>query len=317
MKILSTLSKDLSLYERIKRKIYRLFSNKVIWRPDYVVANIEVTNYCNLACTTCVNPILKRKKGLMTMDIFQKSLEVCKDDNIQKVKLYMHGEPFVHPEYMEMLKMACFKNFPSVSTSTNGMLLNEKIIDELLDIGISKIQYSFSGWDQESYEKVYKKGSFDKAIENITLINKKIKQKNLPLTTLDVNGLANKDDLKTIQHCEEFLLRLELDPTQFRIHSPGNFGGYVSTKNKRIDLHNLPTYCGKLDKRVGVYWDGNITACGCSDPNGELIIGHINKDRFSSLRRSEKYQRLVRCFEKRELNKIPICYNCRSLPPAL
>ena len=68
---------------------------------------LEPTNICNLRCPLCLtgNGTLNRPKGMMSLALFKK---ICKDvqDKIGMLILWNQGEPFINPDFYEMLKIA-------------------------------------------------------------------------------------------------------------------------------------------------------------------------------------------------------------------
>ncbi len=98
---------------------------------------LEITNICNLDCTFCHKT--KRDKKLMSLDEFN----ILTDKLQGKAKfLYFHlmGEPTIHPNLSDFIKISKQKGFLPVIT-TNGSLLS-KIGDSLISAGPHKISIS-------------------------------------------------------------------------------------------------------------------------------------------------------------------------------
>ena len=95
------------------------------------IHQIEITNRCNLACIYCVHRIMKRKQEDMTLDIFEKTLELCKflwrRGTQQELWLHGLGESLLHPEFLTYCELAR-KKLPGliIRVSTNGVDLTKE-----------------------------------------------------------------------------------------------------------------------------------------------------------------------------------------------
>ena len=110
--------------------------------------NIEFANQCNLRCQFCSLDHLKSKQ-LITPDILEKFLSGFIYDKryrkIKRINLYNGGEVLLHPKRMEMLTIIKkYKalahemgyGFPEIHLLTNGMLLREKLAEEIIDLNV-------------------------------------------------------------------------------------------------------------------------------------------------------------------------------------
>ena len=97
---------------------------------------VETTNFCNASCIFCSYPDMKRKKGVMSLQMFQKVV----DDYVQMgggpVSLTpLEGEPLLDPILLERLEI--LKKYPEmqqVVVTTNGIAL-DKYSDQEANIG--------------------------------------------------------------------------------------------------------------------------------------------------------------------------------------
>jgi MoaA/NifB/PqqE/SkfB family radical SAM enzyme len=82
---------------------------------------VEITNVCNLTCSIC--PGTKRKPSFMSPESFEAILKKIKPFTDY---LYLHvmGEPLLHPELHELLKICETLQF-QVNIATNGVLIKK------------------------------------------------------------------------------------------------------------------------------------------------------------------------------------------------
>ena len=132
---------------------------------------IEPTSFCNLKCKMCSRSAwFDEKIGEMEESLFNKIIEEVKD--IESVHTIFFGgiaEPFAHSNLLSMVKKAKETN-KKVELITNGLLLNENSIRELINLNIDTIWVSVDGCDMESYSHIRVGGNFDKINKNLKLI---------------------------------------------------------------------------------------------------------------------------------------------------
>ena len=92
---------------------------------------VEITNICNMRCSFCHGH--SRQPRTMTALEFAHILEQL-EGKTQYVYYHLMGEPLLHPQLPELMKMAAQAGFKSVLT-TNGTLLSKRG-DALLQAGI-------------------------------------------------------------------------------------------------------------------------------------------------------------------------------------
>ena len=125
-----------------------LIKKPIVWGYPPIVM-IEPTNYCNLMCPMCPtgNGTLKRQKGYMAFETFQKLVDEIYEDSFMLL-LWNQGEPFLNPDFYKMIEYADSKKLLTMSsTNANIMPVAEKIINSKLDILI----FSMDGITQETY----------------------------------------------------------------------------------------------------------------------------------------------------------------------
>lgn len=140
--------------------------------------SINILHKCNLKCYHCVssfeNPYIKNAR-LMLAKTFA---WLKKIKGLEKIELDSSGEIFLEYDLLKkLLKTFSTENTKTIVFTTNGMLLNEKIIKELKEISEkTHINYCFlvsvDGITKQTYEAVRIGGNFEKVIENICLLKK-------------------------------------------------------------------------------------------------------------------------------------------------
>jgi MoaA/NifB/PqqE/SkfB family radical SAM enzyme len=66
---------------------------------------VEVTNKCNFNCQMCIRRVWKAKLQDLNLDLYKK-IAKSSFPFLRKLILYGLGEPFVNPNFPEMLRIA-------------------------------------------------------------------------------------------------------------------------------------------------------------------------------------------------------------------
>ena len=111
------------------------------------IIEVKPLTGCNLNCIFCsVNEGINQKKDIIVeceylVDEFRKLAKI-KEHPIE-ANIGPQGEPLLYPKLVELIRE--IKNTPNVETisiNTNGATLNPKLIDELAEAGLSRINLS-------------------------------------------------------------------------------------------------------------------------------------------------------------------------------
>jgi radical SAM protein with 4Fe4S-binding SPASM domain len=133
-------------------------------KNDPVIANIEITTYCNLKCQFCARSRLKKANTHMTFATFRNILAVL--PNTYQIVLVGLGEPLIHPQLGEFIQYA--KSLKKrVGLVTNAMLLTPETSVRLLEAGLDSIAFSLDSADP-NLSTLFRQGTdLPKVISNI------------------------------------------------------------------------------------------------------------------------------------------------------
>ena len=254
---------------------------------------IEPTNTCNLRCTFCfVTEGMTREGGFMEFDLFKKII----DDSPDLEHLCMHnwGEPLLHKDIFKMIEYAKNKGVNYVVMNTNGTLLTDKMIDQIVDSKLDIIRFSIDG-SAETFKRV--RGVELKKIEQNINKLKNVKETRRPELKMGVVFTIEEDtegDVEDyITHWKQIVDHVRLQPKL--ITSP------------RTEV--CPEPFGKDYGKLVVLWDGRVIPC-CVDYNANLMIGSVQNDTVPNLWKNEKMDLLREQHLKGEFPDT--CANCNE-----
>lgn len=129
---------------------------------------VEITNKCNLNCSTCMRNVWDIAYGNMSQATFERILAGLAGLP-RKPELFFggYGEPLSHPACLEMIAQAKNAGHP-VSLISNGILLTADITRRLIELGLERLWVSLDGASAECYVDVRLGDALPVIIENLT-----------------------------------------------------------------------------------------------------------------------------------------------------
>lgn len=132
-----------SLGEKIRARIATLRHPVLDW------LQFEVTTRCNAACTYCPHTVYRQNwtNTDMPLELFKTLAPAMR--KAKMVHLQGWGEPFLHPDIFSMIRFAKQQGC-RVSTTTNGMCLDDARIDDILSSGLDILAFSLAGFGEKN-----------------------------------------------------------------------------------------------------------------------------------------------------------------------
>ena len=301
-------------------------TRKVIHRGFPFALSIEPTNCCNLHCPECPSGLktLTRDRGYIDRDLFVKIIDQL-NSSLLYLTFYFQGEPFLHPEFFEMVKYAREKNI-FVSTSTNGHFLSDFNAKASIASGLDQLIISLDGIDQESYSLYRKGGSFDKVIEGIrkiTALKKELRSKTPKVVLQFLVLKSNQHQVEQVKNLgrELGVDKVSVKSAQFYdfekgnplMPDPGRHSRYRKIKLNGDSFlyvlkNKLSRHCLRMWGSCVITWDGWVVPC-CFDKDAIYKFGNLNQQSFREIWNADTYRE----FRQKILSSrktIEICRNC-------
>ncbi len=237
---------------------------------------LEITNVCNLNCSFCVGT--SRKKQFISPANFQLLAEKIRP-HTDFLYLHLMGEPLLHPELDELLKISNQLGFKVIIT-TNGVLL-DKTADILLNcpalFKISISLHSFeanTGIEREKYFNSCFNFADRSSKKNIITVlrlwngggadslNKEI----LSMLTARFSGEEWTDNTKGIRIRKKLFIEYD-DKFDWPMHS--------SKTTENISCYGMRDH-------VGILCDGSVVPC-CMDYDGIEAFGNLFDDTLDEI----------------------------------
>ena len=126
---------------------------------------LEVTNRCNLLCTTCPRTYAELEPPAdMAWELFTRIVDQI--PNLSRAVLHGVGEPMLVKNLPQMVRYLKDRG-AYVLFNTNGTVLNEKNGRALIEAGLDELRVSLDASTPESYIKVRGKDYFRRILRNV------------------------------------------------------------------------------------------------------------------------------------------------------
>jgi len=158
--ILEIIGLNAYLYPEREKDLARLLGiicENIFIGPQTIV--VDPFHRCNVKCVHCFvhNPLIYHPEEFLDrkihLSLFKEIINDAAALRVDEIILQGDGEPLMHPNFLDMISYARQKGI-RVIFFTNGCFLNEKIAEEIINLGVTQIYCSLPAASEESYEKI-------------------------------------------------------------------------------------------------------------------------------------------------------------------
>jgi radical SAM protein with 4Fe4S-binding SPASM domain len=303
-------------------QLTKLFKKPVQWGYPISIS-FEPTTSCNLRCPECPSGLREftRPTGMLKKDFFKETI-----DDIYKELLYLifyfQGEPFLNPDFLEMVKYAHDKGIYT-ATSTNAHFLTDEKAKRTVESGLDRLIISIDGTTQDVYKQYRVGGNLEKVLQgarNIVKWKKELKSKT-PFVFFQF--LVVKPNEHQIDDIKRLAKEIGVDQVRFKTaqvydykNDPNNlittldkYSRYHKDKNGNRQIKSgLKNHCWKLWHANVITWDGLVVPC-CFDKDAAHQLGNLRMQSFKQVWHNDNYRQFRSELMKSRKN-IDICANC-------
>ena len=284
--------------------------------------SIEPTTACNLGCPECPSGLkmFSRKTGNVRADDYRGWIDEL-SKHVIHLNLYFQGEPFIHPEIFELVKIAHERKI-FTSTSTNGHFLTPENARQTIESGLDRIIISIDGVTQDVYEQYRVHGKLDKVLEgtrNLVHARTTLKSRTPQIIFQFLVVAPNEHQVQDVVHLAS---EIGVDEVRFKtaqvydfingnplIPSDERYSRYVRGADGTYQVKNaLDNQCWRMWSGCVITWNGRVVPC-CFDKDATHELGVIGERSFVEIWNGPAYVN----FRKALMNSradIDICSNC-------
>ena len=299
-------------YHRARGHLLGYLKNRAIWYyfpkihlltefPTHV--DLEISSACDLKCPMCytrTDDFKKQvKKQFMDYDLFKKLVNECVQFKAYSIRISLRGEPFIHPNVIDMIRYAKDAGIKEVASLTNNYRLTPEMFEQAMKAGLDWLTISFDGL-RETYEQVRQPAKFEESLNKIKEY-KRIKDKAGSIKPV----LKVQSVWPAIKDCAQEYYSLFEPYVEMIASNP-----LIDYLHKDKEIEYIEDFdCPVLYQRIAVGSDGQ--AICCNDEFGDDIFGDATRESIHSLWHGKNMSRARQLHrEHRGYKELVMCQKC-------
>jgi radical SAM protein with 4Fe4S-binding SPASM domain len=288
-----------------------------------VSISFEPTTSCNLRCPECPSGLraFSRPIGMLEKNFFTRTIDEIHKELIYLI-FYFQGEPYLNPDFLEMVKYASDKGIYT-ATSTNAHYLTDEAAKKTVESGLDRLIISIDGTTQEVYKQYRIGGNIDKVLEGAKNIVKWKKELNSKTPFVFFQFLVVKHNEHQIEEVKKIAREIGVDEVRFKtaqvydyqtdpnslIPTIDKYSRYKKNTDGSYTAKNkLANRCWKMQHSNVITWDGLVVPC-CFDKDATHQLGNLKNQSFKEVWKNDNYKQFRSELMKSRKN-IDICANC-------
>jgi radical SAM protein with 4Fe4S-binding SPASM domain len=283
------------------------------------VLRIEPASKCNLSCAHCPTGTIEIPRGIMSDEIFLRVLKDVKENQkfIKVIVLYHGGEPLLNKNFFKYIeRLKSIKSDFYIKTVSNGMAINEKIADKILQSQLDLIEFSLDGNSALESEYVRRQSKTKKIVENIQLLIEKrneIGNQKLKIAIVSTQFHRNKSAPPVMpasvpKWLKEIFNDTVIYSANYALKWPhmADIGEFDFLNTSGPDTNA----CDHVESTITVRSDGSVVPC-CYDLTTQLPMGNIQNASLREIWSGNKYTELRNSISSGKF--ISICGDCATV----
>ncbi|MEM9833115.1 MAG: radical SAM protein [Bacteroidota bacterium] len=284
--------------------------------------SVEPTTACNLRCPECPSGLrsFTRPTGKLPMDLYRETIDEL-HPTLLYLLLYFQGEPYLHPQFLELVEYAAQRNIYT-ATSTNAHFLRNEAARRTVASGLDRLIISIDGTTQETYQSYRIGGKLEKVLEGADNIIRWKKELRSRTPQVIFQFLVVRPNEHQIEEVRQLAKKIGVDEVRFKTAQIYDYeqgspliptqkkysryrqqaDGSYAIKNKLLD------HCWKMWHSCVMTWDGRIVPC-CFDKDAHHVLGSTQEKSFREIWYGDAYKRF-RSQLLKSRQQVDICQNC-------
>jgi len=285
------------------------FPKPVRFSPKNV--QLEMTTTCNHRCFFCPVSVAKRPKSILSLEKLKKIITGLRAYPIETISIAGFSEPTHDKQIVEKIRLIREAGF-SVLFFTNGSGLKPALVDELLELDISRFTINLSTIDETLYEKTRGNKDIKQVIPYLDYLLAQIeKQRKKTEVILMVLGALDQQHATNIQQIHQQFAYSQI--AQINLSPHGDFAGETTPHvlPKQLYHQNLRG-CSKAYQNEWLHLTAEceVILC-CQDYHALYQMGHIDEAPLTEIYQSQKINQWRRWIQgEEEAPKDFICRYC-------
>lgn len=309
-------------YEEYRRK-FELAQRMEFLGPFPLSLEIEASYYCNLQCPFCPRVVNEgeRPQGHMSQELWLKVLAECQENGLSAMQMDHEAESMMNPRFFDMVREAKDAGIIDIWLHTNANMLSSTKSAQLIDAGLTKINFSIDAVNEDTYKVLRVGGDYRQVVRNVKEFLRIKEEKGAHYLRTRVSFVEQPQNypekksffdfwkqekglnLITFQECLDFST----------FEKPDEDGKLTTAELETKYESEEPFHCRAPWETPIVDTQGNIIPCGqpVREHTAGFILGNLNEgDTIKSCWNSDQMNALRDLHRKGEWYQNPMCRVC-------
>lgn len=297
------------------RKKWDLVHEKFLETDFPLFLQIHPNQSCNYSCPHCLlgNDAVKKNynEKSLSQALYKRIVDEGSEYKCPSISIQGWNEPLYMKKIFDYIRYAHDKNFIDIMLNSNGSLLDENKIKQILDSGLTRIRFSMDAATEETYRKVRLEQGFDSIKKNIARLvelrdkgNYKLPLVGVSFCQISTNIHEKQLFIDTWSEIVDFVsIQTFLPP----VHDAHYDQFYIDNHEK----HNLIPdnfKCPQPFERVDIHGNEIFPCCYYDSKN--LSLGNIEKISIYEAWNSNKAKYIRDVHREGDYSKIVECTKC-------
>jgi MoaA/NifB/PqqE/SkfB family radical SAM enzyme len=288
----------LNLLTRKEIKNSKFLYNKVLneyeilMKKEYLESNpremrVTITNKCNIGCRYC--------------DIWKVPDWKLSDERMKEIMNYfpylenmywLGGETFLYKGFEEILEEGSKYDTLNQTILTNGLLLNERLLEKISKANISLL-IAIDAGKKETYEYLRRGASWEKLCKNLELIREVGQRTNKKIITT-FNATLSRSNYKEVFDMLEMAHKYDFDRIRFMsILGDSKENVYLTKDTEMITyLENVLPMLENKAKEYNIYMEANGLSLDYKNYN-DINVKFVKNNNYHLVKKHNS----IKCFE--------------------
>ncbi|MFA5524728.1 MAG: radical SAM/SPASM domain-containing protein [Tissierellales bacterium] len=268
---------------------------------------IDTISFCNLRCSMCFHHSMKRKKGIMEMDLFKKIIdEVAVKRPNAKIWITFFGEGLMLKDLPQKVKYAKDCGLTDVLLNSNGNLLKNEFSKQLIISGLDAIYVGIDAFKKDTYEKFRVGGNLEKVVKGVLEYKELLSKYGNSKQKIFVQFVEMEENKKEL---DDFVSFWNGHEVPVKIRPMVSWGGKVEANYVADGIDRIP--CFWAMNTINISDNGKVCLCSV-DLDCEENMGDINTQSIEEVWNSTLLEFRRNHIERLWDNLPNMCQNCKD-----
>ena len=179
-----------------------------LFRPTLDWVQVEINTDCDSKCVYCPRAVLGEAwpERRMSMETFVSILPLKARYDVERAPTLVHlqgwGEPFLHPQFFDMVAHAKRGGY-RVSTTSNGNLMDAALAERLVAAGFETLAFSLAGVDARN-DKIRRGTSIERVMQAVATVDRVKRQRGTDRPAVNIAYMLLRSGLDAIERLPGF-----------------------------------------------------------------------------------------------------------------